>query len=63
MDLRMPRHEPQGGISAIKHILARHPEVKVLVLTESDADTDVRAAALAGAVGYIVKSAKAEACP
>jgi two-component system, NarL family, response regulator LiaR len=60
MDLRMPRHEPQGGISAIKHILARYPEVKVLVLTESDADVDVRAAALAGAVGYIVKSAKAE---
>jgi DNA-binding NarL/FixJ family response regulator len=60
MDLRMPRHEPQGGITAIKAILARQPEVKVLALTESDADSDVRAAALAGAVGYIVKSAKAE---
>lgn len=60
MDLRMPRHEPQGGIRAIKEILARQPDVKVLVLTESDADADVRAAALAGAVGYIVKSAKAE---
>ena len=60
MDLRMPRHEPQGGITAIKEIAARHPTVKVLVLTESDADADVRAAALAGAVGYIVKSAKAE---
>ena len=60
MDLRMPRHEPQGGINAIKLILERYPDVKVLVLTESDADADVRAAALAGAAGYIVKSAKAE---
>jgi NarL family two-component system response regulator LiaR len=59
MDLRMPRQDPQGGIRAIRQILTTHPDVKVLVLTESDADSDVRAAALAGAVGYIVKSAKA----
>ena len=59
MDLRMPRQDPQGGIRAIRQILNAHPDVKVLVLTESDADSDVRAAALAGAVGYIVKSAKA----
>jgi DNA-binding NarL/FixJ family response regulator len=59
MDLRMPRHDPQGGVRAIRQIVADQPQVKVLVLTESDADADVRAAALAGAVGYVVKSAKA----
>jgi len=59
MDLRMPRHEPQGGIRAICQIVDSHPEVKVLALTESDDETDVRAAALAGAIGYIVKSVKA----
>jgi DNA-binding NarL/FixJ family response regulator len=59
MDLRMPRHDPQGGIRAIRQITARHPQVKVLALTESDDEADVRAAALAGAMGYIVKSVKA----
>jgi DNA-binding NarL/FixJ family response regulator len=59
VDLRMPRHDPQGGIRAIRLITDRHPNVKVLALTESDDETDVRAAALAGANGYIVKSVKA----
>jgi DNA-binding NarL/FixJ family response regulator len=59
MDLRMPRDEPQGGIGAIRHITSEFPGVKVLALTESDDEGDVRAAALAGAVGYIVKSVKA----
>ena len=59
MDLRMPRHDPQGGIRAIRQIKDRHPQVKVLALTESDDEADVRAAALAGAIGYIVKSVKA----
>lgn len=59
VDLRMPRHDPQGGIRAIRQITDRHPNVKVLALTESDDETDVRAAALAGADGYIVKSVKA----
>lgn len=59
MDLRMPRHDPQGGIRAISQIVVDCPQVKVLALTESDDDADVRAAALAGAAGYIVKSVKA----
>jgi DNA-binding NarL/FixJ family response regulator len=59
MDLRMPRHDPQGGIRAIRQITDLYPEVKVLALTESDDEADVRAAALAGAIGYIVKSVKA----
>jgi NarL family two-component system response regulator LiaR len=59
MDLRMPRHDPQGGIQAIRQIVACYPQVKVLALTESDDEADVRQAALAGAVGYLVKSVKA----
>jgi DNA-binding NarL/FixJ family response regulator len=59
MDLRMPRHDPQGGVRAIRQITDDYPHVKVLALTESDDETDVRAAALAGAAGYIVKSVKA----
>lgn len=59
VDLRMPRDDPQGGIRAIRHIVAAYPSVKVLALTESDDEADVRAVALAGAIGYIVKSVKA----
>jgi DNA-binding NarL/FixJ family response regulator len=59
MDLRMPRHDPQGGIRAIRRIVGTYPEVKILALTESDDEADVRAVALAGAAGYVVKSVKA----
>jgi DNA-binding NarL/FixJ family response regulator len=59
MDLRMPRHDPRGGIRAIRQVAAQYPRVKVLALTESDDEADVREAALAGAAGYIVKSVKA----
>jgi DNA-binding NarL/FixJ family response regulator len=59
MDLRMPRHDPRGGIRAIRQVTAQYPHVKVLALTESDDEADVREAALAGAAGYIVKSVKA----
>ena len=52
VDLRMPRHDPQGGIRAIRQISDGYPQVKVLALTESDDETDVRAAALAGATGH-----------
>src|SRR4030065_52802 len=60
VDLRMPRDDPQGGIRAIRQIVAAYPQVKVLALTESDDEADVRAVALAGAGGYIVKSVKAD---
>jgi DNA-binding NarL/FixJ family response regulator len=43
----------------MREIVSRHPQVKVLALTESDDEADVRAVALAGAIGYIVKSVKA----
>ena len=60
MDLRMPRTDPEGGIKATRQITALYPTVKVLALTESDDEGDVREATLAGAAGYIVKSIKAE---
>jgi len=60
MDLRMPRTDPHGGIKATREIVSRFPKVKVLALTESDDESDVREATLAGASGYIVKSVKAE---
>jgi len=60
MDLRMPRHKPQGGIEATRRIVADCPGVKVLALTESDDEGDVREATLAGAAGYILKSVKAD---
>lgn len=59
VDLRMPRRDPQGGIRAIRQITEKYPQVKVLALTESDDEGDVRAVALAGAIGYLVKSVKA----
>ena len=58
MDLRMPRGDARGGVRATREILAVTPQVKIVVLTESDDEADVREAALAGAVGYVVKSAK-----
>jgi DNA-binding NarL/FixJ family response regulator len=60
MDLRMPRHNPQGGIEATRQIVTHCPGVKVLALTESDDEGDVREATLAGAAGYILKSVKAD---
>lgn len=60
MDLRMPRHDPQGGVMATREIVADCPRVKVLALTESDDEGDVREATLAGAAGYILKSVKAD---
>jgi DNA-binding NarL/FixJ family response regulator len=52
MDLRMPRRD---GVSATEAILARHPGVKVLVLTTYDTDTDILRAVEAGATGYLLK--------
>lgn len=52
MDLRMPRRD---GVSATEAILARHPEVRVLVLTTYDTDADIVRAVEAGASGYLLK--------
>ena len=60
MDLHMPRHDPKGGIRATQQLALNHPRVKVIALTESDDENDVRAVTLAGAKGYVLKNSKAE---
>ena len=60
MDLRMPRHDPKGGIRATQQLALNHPRVKVIALTESDDEKDVQAVTLAGARGYVLKNSKAE---
>ena len=54
MDLRMPE---MGGVAAIKALRAEAPEVRVLVLTTFDTDSDVLPAIEAGATGYLLKDA------
>ena len=55
MDLSMPR---MGGVDATREIVARHPDMQVVVLTSfSDQDLVLDAVA-AGAVGYLLKDAE-----
>ncbi len=55
MDLNMPG---MNGIEAIRQILARRPQVHILVLTMFDDDDSVFAAMRAGALGYLLKGAE-----
>jgi DNA-binding NarL/FixJ family response regulator len=57
MDLRMPVLD---GIEATRQILARHPEVRVVVLTTFDLDEYVYASLRAGASAFLLKDAKEE---
>jgi DNA-binding NarL/FixJ family response regulator len=57
MDLQMP---VMDGLTAIRQIHARHPEVKILVLTTYDTDSDIIPALEAGATGYLLKDAPPE---
>jgi DNA-binding NarL/FixJ family response regulator len=54
MDIRMPN---TSGVEATRRILARQPEIGVLMLTMLEDDTSVFAAMRAGARGYILKGA------
>jgi len=54
MDLRMPR---MGGVEAIRRLREAAPDIRVLVLTTFDSDTDVLPAVEAGATGYLLKDA------
>jgi DNA-binding NarL/FixJ family response regulator len=54
MDLRMPE---LYGVDATRRIRAEHPDVRVLVLTTYDDDTDILRAVEAGATGYLLKDA------
>ncbi len=50
---------PGGGIAAAAEIHRRFPEVRIAMLTVSEADHDVMAAMKAGAVGYVLKGVSA----
>src|SRR5512134_1637063 len=54
MDLQMP---VMDGLFAIRHIRARQPDVKIIVLTTYDTDADIMPALEAGAKGYLLKDA------
>ncbi len=53
LDLRMPEQNPLDGLDAIR---AHAPELPVIVVTGSDAATDVRGALKRGAKGFVCKS-------
>jgi DNA-binding NarL/FixJ family response regulator len=57
MDLQMPVLD---GLTAIQQIHARQPDVRILVLTTYNTDSDIMPALEAGATGYILKDAPPE---
>ncbi|GAA1378145.1 response regulator transcription factor [Luteococcus sanguinis] len=58
MDLNLGTGE--GGVAATRTILARHRDVRVVVLTTFDADADILDALAAGASGYMLKDSPVE---
>lgn len=57
MDVQMPRMD---GITATEHILKKHPDVKVVILTTFDTEEYVFDGIRAGAVGYLLKDTMPE---
>lgn len=57
MDLSMPE---MGGLAATRLISAELPDVKVVVLTASEHDSDLFEAIKSGAQGYLFKNLKAD---
>lgn len=55
MDIQMPG---LNGIEATRRIIARQPEIKILMLTMFEDDASVFAAMRAGARGYVLKGVK-----
>jgi len=53
MDLRMPEME---GTKAIEELRRIHPDLRILVLTNYEADEDIFRALQAGAMGYLLKN-------
>ena len=53
MDIHMPR---LSGLEAVQRISAEMPQVRVVMLTISDDDSDLFAAIKAGAFGYLLKN-------
>jgi len=57
MDIQMPRLD---GLEATRRITARHPAVKVVMLTMNEDDETVLAAIRNGASGYLLKGSGAD---
>ena len=57
MDLRLP---DMSGISAMSAILTASPDARVIMLTTSEGDVEIRRALAAGACGYMLKSTPLE---
>ena len=57
MDLRMPEME---GAQAIVELRRMQPDIRILVLTNYEADEDIFRALQAGAMGYLIKSTPQE---
>ncbi len=56
MDITMPG---MGGLEATRLMTARHPEVKIVMLTVSDDENDLFEAVKSGARGYLLKDLEA----
>jgi len=56
MDLTMP---DAAGLSAVATFVTAHPATPLMVVSSSEAPTDVRAALALGALGYVAKTASA----
>lgn len=52
MDVGMPVLD---GIQAAREVLARHPEIRIVMLTQHDNEQDIMASLAAGACGYCLK--------
>lgn len=55
LDLRMPEG---GGIAAMRQIMERRPDARIIVLTSFDSEEEIRNALDAGAKGYLLKSSR-----
>jgi len=58
MDVRLP---DVSGVEACREIRARHPEVRVIMLTSYPDDNAVMASIMAGASGYVLKQTRGRA--
>jgi len=57
MDVGMP---VMDGIQAARQIVSNHPEMKIVMLTQHDNDSDILASLAAGACGYCLKDVEPE---
>ena len=57
LDLRMPRKD---GLQVVMELMSRKPRPRIIVLTHSAKEEDLRRALSAGAKGYLLKGAEPE---